>query len=353
MYKRQVKACSKLEAAETKLLKTALKLHNKQLKGEQKTAKKSGNPLPPHDGRPLTAASTIDTERNARTSADDYVPRNKRPSHRLPPMSFLPSLPLIGKKVDTIEWARGEIAETSMVLEKARNVLTSDVSESSQTAPVDTHAPDAFKPVNDAQIYQPRNSAFILFNSQIGAHLAKQALSHHAPYRMAQRYTNVAPDDVIWSNLNMNPYEARGRTAISWAATLGLIIFWAVPVAFVGAVSNIHALCAQFSWLAWICKLPSVVVGIISGILPPVLLAVLMLLLPIVLRMLSRFEGVPTRNAVELSLMNRYFMFQVTVSFCPDSLYRETLVADIVEIALVPDRDGLCGYHCVFAGIVE
>jgi len=55
-------------------------------------------------------------------------------------------------------------------------------------------------------------------------------------------------------------------------------------VAFVGIVSNIHALCVQYSWLAWICGLPSPVVGIIQGILPPVLLAVLMMLLPIVLR---------------------------------------------------------------------
>ena len=131
---------------------------------------------------------------------------------------------------------------------------------------------------------------------------------------MSKRYTNVSPSDVIWSNLSMNPYEYRIRFALFWTATLALILFWAVPVAFVGAVSNVHALCDQFSWLSWICRLPSVVVGIISGILPPALLAVLMLMLPVVLRMLSRFEGTPTRTAVEVSLMTRYFLFQVLVS---------------------------------------
>ena len=39
----------------------------------------------------------------------------------------------------------------------------------------------------------------------------------------------VAPEDVLWSNLNMNPYEARIRTAIGWAITVGLIIVWAIP----------------------------------------------------------------------------------------------------------------------------
>ena len=54
--------------------------------------------------------------------------------------------------------------------------------------------------------------------------------------------------------------------------------------------------------------------GIIAGILPPVLLAVLMMLLPIILRLLARFEGIPKRTGLELSLMTRFFIFQVIVS---------------------------------------
>ena len=178
----------------------------------------------------------------------------------------------------------------------------------------DEDKPDRLKPdTATEQMYPPLNSAFVLFNQQIAAHLAAQSLTHHAPYRMSEKQVGVVPEDVIWSNLNMNPYEARVRTAISWGITLGLIILWAFPVAFVGIISNIHSLCATYSWLAWLCKLPSSVVGIISGILPPVLLAVLMMLLPIVLRLLSRFEGTPTKTATELSLMTRYFIFQVIV----------------------------------------
>jgi len=103
-------------------------------------------------------------------------------------------------------------------------------------------------------------------------------------------------------------------------------------VAFIGILSNIHGLCVTYSWLSWLCKLPSVVVGIIQGVLPAVLLAVLMMLLPIILRWvifrphklnayffdanraLARFEGIPKRTGLELSLMTRYFIFQVVVS---------------------------------------
>lgn len=84
-----------------------------------------------------------------------------------------------------------------------------------------------------------------------------------------------------------------------------------------GIVSNVHTLCVKVVFLAWICKLPPVVVGIISGILPPVLLAVLMMLLPIVLRLLAKFEGIPKRTGLELSLMSRYFIFQVVVCIFP------------------------------------
>jgi calcium permeable stress-gated cation channel len=40
-----------------------------------------------------------------------------------------------------------------------------------------------------------------------------------------------------------------------------------------------------------------------------------MALLPIVLRLLARFEGIPKHTDIELSLMTRYFLFQVIHSF--------------------------------------
>lgn len=320
LYERRLEACSRLESAETSLMNTAAKRRNKKLKAEAK-AQKKGKKSPNGDDRLLTDPSITDTERNV-SVVEQLVPKAKRPTHRLP-VGFLPfSLPLIGKEVDSIEWARAQIVETSVALRERRIVLAIDVAKSSDNsehpglpAP-ETNHPDDLKPgaeVSD-QTYPPLNSAFILFNRQIAAHLAAQALPHHSPYRIADRQLGVAPEDVIWANLNLNPYEARIRIAISWGLTLGLIILWAFPVAFVGAISNIHALCTTYSWLAWLCKLPGPVVGIISGILPPVLLAVLMMLLPIVLRLLSRLEGTATRTGIELSLMTRFFLFQVLVS---------------------------------------
>ncbi|KIP07239.1 hypothetical protein PHLGIDRAFT_30114 [Phlebiopsis gigantea 11061_1 CR5-6] len=323
LYERRLKACAKLESAETSLLNTATKLRNKKLKAEAKALKKGKVSPSNGDDRPLTDPSIADadTERNI-SLAEQLVPTAKRPTHRLP-AGFLPfSLPLIGKKVDSIEWARAEIVETATALKERRRILARDVAVASAESglpPTETNNPhpDALKPSPEAhnQTYPPMNSAFIRFNRQIAAHLAQQALTHHSPYRIADRQLGIDPEDVIWENLNLNPYEARIRMAISWGITLGLIILWAFPVAFVGAVSNIKSLSNTYKWLHWLNSLGPTVIGIISGILPPVALAILMMMLPIVLRLLSRFEGTPTRTGIELSLMTRYFLFQVLHSF--------------------------------------
>lgn len=294
VYDRRLAACGKLESAETTLLSTAAKLRAKALK------KQGDNAIDPTE-------SADQAERNL-TLAEKLIPRAKRPTHRLP-VAFMPfSLPFIGQEVDTIDWCRSEIATTTALLRQARRCISQ---ESNDDVDNNENASGSDKP---EETYPPLNSAFITFNQQIAAHMAYGSLAHHAPYHMADRYLEVSPQDVIWGNLGLNPYEKRVRLVISYAVTAALIILWAFPVAFVGIISNIQGLCVRESWLAWLCTIPPVVIGIIQGILPPVLLAVLMMLLPIILRLLARFEGIPTRTGLELSLMTRYFIFQVIVS---------------------------------------
>jgi len=58
---------------------------------------------------------------------------------------------------------------------------------------------------------------------------SNRCLAHHAPLRMSARYLEVAQEDVIWSNLSVNPYQAKVRYAASWAMTIGLIVLWSFP----------------------------------------------------------------------------------------------------------------------------
>lgn len=56
-----------------------------------------------------------------------------------------------------------------------------------------------------------------------------QCLAHHGPLRMSARYIEVDQEDVIWSNLNISPYQAKIRYALSWTMTIGLVLLWSIP----------------------------------------------------------------------------------------------------------------------------
>lgn len=58
-----------------------------------------------------------------------------------------------------------------------------------------------------------------------------------------------------------------------------------------GAVSNINYLTKTLTWLEWINKIPSVILGVVTGLLPVVMLAILMALVPIICR--CRFPPSP------------------------------------------------------------
>lgn len=228
--------CARLENGVAKLIKLANK--NEQ-KG--KTPEKKGQ---------------FDAERS-NSFLDRYVLPKKQPTWK---QGFLG---LIGKKMD-LQTSPDFIAEHNAQLEEMRH-----------------------------KDYPLANTAFLRFNTQAEAlNFAKLAPTTDKKLRMAVKTgIEVIPEDIMWENTGMNPYQRKVRTIISWALTIGLIIVWAIPVAFVGVVSNVDALCEEASWLAWICTLPAPALGIIKGVLPPALLAILFILLPIVLRLWIKLQG--------------------------------------------------------------
>lgn len=155
---------------------------------------------------------------------DRFVAPKKRPTWKQG------MLGLIGKKM-TLETSPAYIREHNAELDSLR-------------AKIDT--------------YPQGNTTFVRFSSQHEAHaFARLISSTNKQYRSIGTTVEIVPEDVEWSNLSMSPSQRRIRTIISWALTIFLIIIWAIPVAFVGLVSNVDALCTKATWLAWICKLPS------------------------------------------------------------------------------------------------
>ncbi|KAL8849499.1 MAG: hypothetical protein Q9221_005506 [Calogaya cf. arnoldii] len=213
-----------------------------------------------------------------------YLKEKDRDTMKLPIFGWqwMPALPFLGQKVDTINYCRREVARLNVEIEQ------------------DQREPEKFPLMN---------SAFIQFNHQVAAHMACQSISHHTPQQMTPRVVEISPDDVIWDNMSLKWWEKYVRTAGVILMTAALIFGWAGPVAFTGILGNLDAISQQFTWLQWVQGLPKSVLGLISGVLPQALLALLLALLPVILRFLANVQGNHTGMAVELSVQNYYFTF--------------------------------------------
>ena len=216
---------SKLESAETALILKSAKLH----------LKSSGIGTSPSKPDQDVEGSPTDTSSKSML----ILPDDQRPHHKL---GFLG---LFGKKVDTINWARQEIAECNRILEEGKQRIGEYddvdfggfVAENEELEPGETDeggtltdegAPSStgagmFNPkivghqaknvvgkasktavkgvvesskvireritghiVGSEEEYPRMNSAFVMFRKQIAAHVAAQVVAHHEPYRMSE-----------------------------------------------------------------------------------------------------------------------------------------------------------------------
>lgn len=113
-------------------------------------------------------------------------------------------------------------------------------------------------------------------------------VAHNLPLHMTPRYIGLDPTQVIWSNLRIKWWERIIRYTSTIAFITAMIIFWGIPVAVVGAISNINFLTQKVAFLRFINSVPQFILGVITGFLPALLLSVLMSLVPIILRGMCR-----------------------------------------------------------------
>lgn len=147
------KVAMKLEGAETKLIKTA---NGNRLKAEKKGERNNSDEAAIGE--------------HGSTSAH-YLEPKQRPMHRLKP--------LIGKKVDTIDWSRAELQRLIPEVAAAQAEHTGGRAKK-------------------------LNSVFVEFETLAQAQGAFQSLTHHQILQMAPRFTGMTPEEVIWSNLGIS-----------------------------------------------------------------------------------------------------------------------------------------------------
>ncbi len=295
------KVVFKLETAETKLIKAANAARLKAIK--------KGTSRPDDE-----AGVTADGGESG-SVASRWLTQKQRPTHRLKP--------LIGKKVDTINWARAELPGLLPKVEAEQHKHRT----------------------GEATLL---NSVFVEFDTLPEAQAAYQSLTHHQVLHMAPRYTGMSPAEIIWSNLRMFWWERIVRFSVATGITVALILFWSIPVALVASISNVPALQESFPWLNFLNSIPPAIMGVVTGLLPTILLAVLMALLPIILR--SKFLRSLDSRSIPLPVL-----LTDQLSACP-LRRRSDLVCGRVDrpklVLCFPGRPGLSGGHSRLGRVV-
>lgn len=177
------------------------------------------------------------------------VPHTSRPKHR--------STPVIGSKDDTIDWAREKLPDLQNRIEKLR--------ENADTTP------------------QPDTSAvFVCYSSPVAAQRAYRNVTFHPVVSSItpDRFIGVTPKEALWGNLTLTPADRLSRASVATALVIAAILFWSIPIGFVGAISNIKYLANEVKFLGFLNNLPSWIIGLLSGFLPPLAISTFVSYLP-------------------------------------------------------------------------
>lgn len=219
---------------------------------------------------------------------EKWIKKSERPTHRLArhewTPDWLPGLPFLNKKVDTIYWCRKELARLNMEIE------------------YDQKNPDR---------YPLMNSAFIQFNHQVAAHMACQSVTHHVPKHMAPRDIEISPTDVIWDNMAISWWQGWLRTAIVLAIVSGMVILWAIPVTWSAGLANVDSLVETVPWLEFLKENDAVwrAVGAAAGVLPAVFLALVLVIVPLLFDILAGLQGCKTGAQKTETVQIYFFVF--------------------------------------------
>lgn len=226
---------------------------------------------------------------------ETYVPLKKRPKHRtgkwyLPPMKKF----FNREKVNTIDYSSHKIVELN---EKINGLQV------------------------DWEFNKRLNSVFLEFENQIDAQTCYQSATEVLGFfNFGKKFIGVTPEDINWSNVNLSKKERYVRYILANTFLTAMIIFWAIPTAVVGVITNVNFLTTKVPFLHFINNMPTFLLGIITGLLPTIALAILMSLVPPIIKLAGRMSGTLTTEENSVFTQTWFYAFQVIQVFLVTTL---------------------------------
>lgn len=274
--------CEKRTDNKNKLESALNSVINKSVKKQHNKSKEKLDKLYNHGSKPKDDLET-------------YVPLKKRPKHRtgkwyLPPMKKY----FNREKVNTIDYSSHQIVELN---EKIADLQV------------------------DWEFNKRLTSVFLEFNDQLDAQTCYQSVTDIlGRFSFGKKFIGVTPEDINWSNINLSSRERYLKYIVANLFLAAMIIFWAIPTAVVGVISNVNFLTTKVPFLSFINNMPTFLLGIITGLLPTVALAILMSLVPPIIKLAGRISGTLTNEEISVFTQTWYYAFQVVQVFLVTTL---------------------------------
>lgn len=202
-----------------------------------------------------------------------YLVTTERPSLRLSSRPWIPSIFMVGKKVDAIEHCQQELARL--------NISINDDQEKAETL-------------------SSLGSALVQFTTEQAAAVAEQAIG-------LRTHAIDVLQEIVWENIGMRWWTRYFRSLVIGGCILSFNAAWSLPIAFTGFLSQINYVATISPKSRGLTRLSAAFVGLFQGILPQLMLMLLTTVLPVVIRILVQRQGLLTQTTVERTIQRFYF----------------------------------------------
>jgi hypothetical protein len=156
--------------------------------------------------------------------------------------------------------------------------------------------------------YEPTPLAFVTMETVTSAQVAIQTLLDPTPGALIARQA-PAPSDIIWKNTYLSRINRLFRSwAISIFVTLSSV-FWLIPVAALAGLWNMTEIRRVWPGLADVLEANRMLSSFVQNFLPTVVLTLLNVAVPYFYDWLSQYQGLVSREEIELSIISKNFFF--------------------------------------------
>ncbi|CAM9922196.1 unnamed protein product [Discosporangium mesarthrocarpum] len=142
--------------------------------------------------------------------------------------------------------------------------------------------------------------------------------------------------DIYWINTGTTKKQRSRRRVVVEVFLLSLYCLWVVPTSILYLVLSVDSITSRVAWIAELYATNSVFKALVEQLQALALLG-LMNLLPPLIRTLGILEGSPAESRNQLSVLSRYFYFQVINVFLVTTIVG-TLTDTLEEIINTPSK---------------